>query len=261
MTEPVGTGGQVASDSSGTTDNTPAQTNGVSGSTAQTTGNGPVASVEESFFDPASIQDKPELLAAYKQMQGSYTKAMQKSKEHLPMVDAYRQFQADPVGTMQRLAQQYGQRVIPIGEEQPKDFNPTSWDDVKQHFFNEFKKEMAPVFNEVRDLKKQNVETYLDGHFPDWREYEGQMMETLQANPTLVKDPEKLYRASVPEHVLEARYTAKAMQKIKATSANAQVSGGTTTTRPTQQVPAGPLSFNQAVEAAKAKLAQRGIAG
>lgn len=258
MADPVGTGGQAAPDSSGTTGNAPTQTNGGSGSTAQTTGNGPVASVEESFFDPASIQDKPELLAAYKQMQGSYTKAMQKAKGYEPQVQAYNQFIADPVGTMQRIASQYGQRVIPIGDEQPKDFNPTSWDDVRDHFFKEFKKEMAPVFNEVRDLKKQNVETYLDSNFPDWRDYEDAMMATLQANPTLVRDPEKLYRASVPEHVLESRYTAKAMAKLKAGAANAQVSGGTTTTRPTQQTPTGPLTFNQAVEVAKQKLAARG---
>ena len=261
MADLPATGGQVAPDSIGTTGNTPAQSNGVSGNTVQTTGNGPVASVEESFFDPASIQDKPELLAAYKGMQSSYTRAMQKAKGYEPQVQAYNQFMQDPVGTMQRLAAQYGQRVIPIGDEQPKDFNPTSWDDVKQHFFQEFKKEMQPVFGELRDLKKQNVETYLDNHFPDWREHEQSMMETLQANPTLVKDPEKLYRASVPPEVLEARYTQKAMQKLKSSAANAQVSGGTTTTRPTQQTPTGPLSFDQAVIAAKAKLAARGIAG
>jgi len=259
MTETAVTNGQAAPDSAGTTGNAPEGTQG-SGSVAQTTGNGPVADAE-SFFDPASIQDKPELLAAYKQMQGQFTKAMQGISPHRQKIEAYDNFLRDPVGTIRQLATQYGINVVERGQETstPTDQEFKSWDDVKKHFFDEFKREMLnPVVNEVRSLKKQSVEMQLDSQHPDWRTYEGEMLGLLKQHPTLVNNPSMLYRLAVPDNVIEARATKAAMQKLKGTTENAQVSGGTTV-RQTQQAPSGPLTFDQAVEIARKKVQSMGL--
>lgn len=259
MTETTTTTGQATTDSAGTTVSAPAGNQGTSGSSSQTTGNGPDAGAVESFFDPASIQDKPELLAAYKQMQGSYTKAMQGMSSHRQKIDAYDAFLRDPVGTLRQLAPSYGLNLVERGQEQPQEQDFKSWEDVKKHFFDEFKKEMLnPVVNEVRSLKKQSVEMQLDSQFPDWRTYEGEMMGVLKQHPTLVNNPALLYRMSVPPEVIEARATKAAMQKLKGTTESAQVSGGTTV-RQTQQAPSGPLSFDQAVELARKKVQSMGL--
>ena len=60
---------------------------------------------EDSFFDPKDIQDKPELVAAYKQMQRAFTKKMQGIKDRAGKADAYDAFNRDPIGNMQAMAQ------------------------------------------------------------------------------------------------------------------------------------------------------------
>ncbi len=260
MTDTTASNGQAAADPTGTTANAPGGSNGASVSSAQTTGNGPDAAAIESFFDPASIQDKPELMAAYKQMQGSYTKRMQEYAKHRPKIDAYDNFERNPVGTMQQLAAQYGYQLVQRGQDQTQDQNFQSWDDVEKHFFEKFKKqELQPVVREVQNLKKQSIEMQLDKDFPDWRTFEGEMMEKLREHPSLVSDPATLYRMSVPAEVLEARAYKAAMQKLKGATEHAQVAGGSSTAKQTSQAPTGPMTFDQAVKFAQRKLQQQGI--
>jgi len=261
MAETDAGGGQAAADSTGTTVHAPDASAGTSGSSAQTTGNGPDAGAIESFFDPTSIADKPELQAAYKQMQGSFTKRMQEMAKHRPKIDAYDRFEKDPMGTMRQLAAQYGWQLVQNGQnqEQSKDWSPQTWDDVLGKAKQEVMKDMKPVFEEITNLKKQNVETYLDNKFPDWRTYEPQMLETLQAHPSLVKDPDALYRLAVPTEVWQARATKEAMAKLAAKGEQAKISGGNATTKPTPSGPTGKLTFDQAVQAAKEKLAAQGL--
>lgn len=259
MTETVTAGGQAQADSTGTTAAAPVQAQ-PSGGQAQTTGNGSGAVAEESFFDPRSIEGKPELQAAYKQMQGEFTRRMQAQRAReadLKLVDQFRQ---NPLATLQQYANQLGVKLIQGEvEAQNKEFNPQSWDDVKKHFFDQFQKEMLnPLTSEVRDLKRQNIEAQLTSNHPDWRTYEEPMMETLRKHPTLVNDPDTLYRMSVPPSVLEARATKAAMERLKGATENAQISGGTTKQSTTTQ-PTGKLTFEQAVSAAKAKLASQGM--
>lgn len=262
MTESTQTAGQANADSgNGTTAQAPGAT-AQTGAQAQTTGNGSdAAATVESFFDPASIADKPELLAAYKQMQGSYTKRMQEFASHRQKVDAFDRFQANPIETMRQVAAQYGYQFVqgaPQGDK-PEDFTPQTWDDVLNQAKKVVLKEMEPVFNEVRSLKKQNVETYLDSKFPDWRTYETEMMGLLKDHPSLVHDPERLYRNAVPPEVLEARATKAAMQKLQAKTDNAQVSGSQATSQTTTSTRTGPVTFDQAVEMARSKLAGLGM--
>lgn len=259
MTDTTVTGGQATADSNGTTAGAPNGATATSVSSAQTTGTGPVADAIESFFDPASIAGKPELEAAYKQMQGSYTKRMQEFAKHRSKVDAYDQFMQNPMEMLQQLAPQYGLQIVPRDQGQQQDQDFKSWDDVKSHFFKEFQREfMNPLSAEVKNLKKQNIESHLDANFSDWRTYESEMMETLQKHPTLVNDPSTLYRMSVPKEVLEARAMKDAMQKLRGATDSAQVSGGTTV-RQTTQAPSGPMSFEQAVEFARKKIAGQGL--
>jgi hypothetical protein len=260
MTDTTASNGQAAADSIGTTANAPEGSTGASVSSAQTTGNGPDAAAIESFFDPASIADNPQLMAAYKQMQGSYTKRMQEYAKHRPKVEAYDRFERDPVGTMRQLAAQYGLQVVERGQEQSQEQEFKSWDDVQQHFFKEFeKKYLNPVVNEVKSLKKQSIESHLDSKFSDWRTYEPEMMEKLREHPSLVNDPDTLYRISVPQEVWEARATKAAMQKLKGATEHAQVAGGSSTAKQTSQAPTGPMTFDQAVKFAQQKLQQQGI--
>lgn len=200
-------------------------------------------------------------MSAYKQMQGEFTKRMQGFRSKQNDLQLVEQFRANPMAVLQQLAPQYGMRLIQSGQDEPsnKDWNPQSWDDVKTHFFEEFKKEqLAPLVSEVRDLKKQNIEQYLTTNHPDWRTYEDSMMDTLRKHPTLVSDPDTLYRMSVPANVIESRATAAALAKLKGATENAQVSGGTNK-QATSFEPTGKLSFNEAVEVAKKRLAMKGL--
>jgi hypothetical protein len=85
------------------------------------------------------------------------------------------------------------------------------------------------------------------------------MVENLQSHPTLAKDPDLLYRLSVPQEVLEARATKAAMEKLRNGSQNAQVSGSSATVKSGSQKPAGKMTVNEAAEFARAQLAKQGI--
>lgn len=261
-----GTAAAPSMPASGTTAAAPSSGTGTPGSTAQTTGNGPEPSATaiESFFDPASIAGKPELELAYKQMQAQFTKRMQAVAKDKTKVEAYDRFQSDPLGVMRQIAAQYGYQFVQGppnggGNGTPEAWNPQSWDDVMARAKELVLEEMKPVFDEVRGLKKQNIETYMDSKYADWRTYETEMMETLRAHPSLVGDPDKLYRLSVPPEVLEARATKAAMARLQATTQQSQVSGPSTTQAPTSAAPTGPMSFQQAVEHAKKQLAAKGL--
>jgi RecG-like helicase len=250
--------GQADADSTGTTADA---SNGVSEGSGSQNQKAASGADEDSFFDPKSIADKPELQSAYKQMQGAFTKKTQALKAHQAKVEAYDRFIASPVDTMRQLAEQYGYKMVQAAQDKQgdEDWNPKSWDDVMAEAENRVIKKMAPVYNELRELKKRNVEQYLDTQHPDWRTYEDDMMQKLQAHPSLVNDPDALYRLAVPEEVMQAMATKAAMAKLKTTSDHGSVSGGSRTTRSTTQEPSGPLSFDQAVEFARKKLERQGI--
>lgn len=261
MAEPVSSQGQVATaDPTRTTAAAPEAKQGQSAPQAQATPSGSGEAVE-SFFDPKSIEHSPELKAAYKQMQSKFTKEMQRIKESGKKVEAYDSFIANPMTAMQQLAQQYGYNLVQKNPTAPaEDDAPKTWADVYARAKEEVLKEMKPVLSEVRHLKQQNVEQYLDNNFADWRTYESEMLETLKTHPTLANDPDKLYRLSVPDEVWEARATKAAMQKLKASTDAGQISGANTA--PKQATTEGPpkgASFNDVVNWAKDRLAKTGM--
>jgi len=257
--EPGQTEGQVSEGTQeGTTQATPAGEEGQSVTSTQTTGTGS-AGADESFFDPTSIQDSPELMKAYKQMQSAYTKKSQTFKEAQKKVEAYDAFQANPQAYLQQLAQQYGYSLNQPHKGNGESWEPQTWEDVVSHTREELMKDFQPILSELNELKKSNLEKTLDDSCPDWRIYEDDMMTNLKSHPSLVKDPVKLYRMSVPEEVLNSQATQRALKKLQTKTDNAQVSGGSTTTKTANSLPRGPLSFNDAVKAAEAKLAADGV--
>jgi len=260
MAELEGAAGQAAGASTEPTQAAPTQTAGEqSAATAQTTSAGPDG-VEESFFDPKSLEGKPELQTAYKQMQGKFTKRMQEFKQHKTKVEAYDSFIKDPMGAMKQVAQQYGFKLVQDpGDGKKQDWNPQSWDDVMAEAENRVLKRMEPVVGELRQMKQQNVEAYLDNNHSDWRTYEDDMVGMLQKHPSLAQDPDLLYRMSVPSEVLEARAAKAALQKLKNSGESGQISGTSTATKQTTDAPPKGGTFNDYVAFAKAKLAKQGI--
>ena len=260
--------GQAAADPTGATAEAPAGDGEQSVALSQTTESGPDSGGVESFFDPKSIEGKPELQAAYKQMQGEFTKRLQGISGSQTKIDAYNAFESDPLGYMRNLATQYGWNLIEGGQGEGKpegEFNPNTWDDVKQHFLAEARKELArefaPLTNEVRNLKKQSTEAQLDKDYPDWRTYETQMTDLLVKHPTLVNDHDSLYRMAVPKELAEQRATKAALAKIKGGTANAEIGGNKTTSVPTSERPPKFENIAEAAKWAKNHLESKGITG
>ncbi|MHA2064360.1 MAG: hypothetical protein ACXABY_08265 [Candidatus Thorarchaeota archaeon] len=226
---------------------------------------------EQTFFDPNQVPD--ELQPAYKSMQGAFSKKMEALSANRQKVEAYDAFTADPVGQLQRLASQYGltvsraeaaQQLQQQGQQQQQNWEPQSWDEVlnraEDQAYNRIKQDLGPVFQEMQSIKKQGIEQQLNDIDPTWRQYEEEMMGNLKTHPTLANDAGLLYKLSVPNEVMESRATQKALTKLEAKGKAAQVSGSSTTTKqPKTGLPDKPVSFDEAVKAAKAKMAEEGI--
>jgi len=229
------------------------------------------AAEEDTFFDPKSLP--PELMAAYKGMQGSYTRKMQElskirteASEKVALVDRFR---ANPMATLASLAGQMGLQLVrpdgqpaqifgqPGGQSGPpstpsQDWEPQNWaeviDQVKAATRAEIMAEFEPYFREVQGMRKNTVERQLDESDPGWREDEESMLSALRDHPTLAKDPALLYRMSVPQNVLEARASQAALKKLQAKGQAAQVAGGSRTGRKPSTAP--PDTFSSVAEAA-----------
>ena len=231
---------------------------------AATDGAGPQQQAEETFFDPESIKDNPELMTAYKQMQKAFTKKTQGIKEVQHKAEAYDQFNADPMQYMQTLAKQMGYSLNPAGQQQQEpgqseEWQPETWTDVlskaKTEARADIMKELEPYIGQLQDIRKQNIEKVLDNDAPDWREHEDSMMATLKKHPSMVNDPIALYRLSVPQEVLMSRATQQVLKKMEAKAKSAGTSGISTTRNKNDNTIAEPSSFDEAVKFAKAKLA------
>jgi len=252
----------------GTTDAAPAGDEGQSISPDRTTASGPDQGAQgESFFDPKSIEHDPNLVAAYKGMQGTFSKKMDGIRDNQQKIDAYNQYIADPMGTVRQIAAQNGMTLVNGQPEQTggEEFSPQSWADVVSHVTDQVRAEMTqqyePLVGEVKNLKQQNIEQYLDNKYSDWKTYESEMIGVLQAHPSMAHDPDKLYQMSLPPEVLEARATERALKKLKGSTDAAMVPGTKRATQTTSDRPTGSLSFDDAVKFAKGQLASQGITG
>lgn len=233
---------------------------------AQTTSTGSVA---ETFFDPESIKGKPELEAAYKQMQGEFTRRTTELKKHEQKIKAYDSFAANPAKAIQEMAVQMGFKLTKAeataiaNEQTPNEFNPNSWEDVFKMAEERAEKrvlgKLEPFVNKVKETAQSQTEKLLDENCSDWRVYEDKMMKNLQSHPTLVDDPVMLYRLSVPPEVLESRATQQALRKMQDKVLSSELSSGSTTTQQASDKPKGPMKFDDAVKYAKAAVAAKGL--
>ena len=112
-TEPGASEGTTGSGSEGTTAPDPGTSDGQSAAGTSPDGQATApdsGTTEETFFDPKSIEGKPELQAAFKQMQGVFTKKMQGISDVRKKAEAFEAFQQNPMQALERMARQMGQR-------------------------------------------------------------------------------------------------------------------------------------------------------
>lgn len=223
---------------------------------------------EDTFFDLNELPE--ELMPAYKQMQSAYTKKAQAYAADKHKIEAYNNFEQNPLASLQMLAQQFGYQLLQPGQQQrPGDneqpnFEPQTWDEVlakaEEQAEARVLKRLEPLIGKVQQLQQSNTEAYLDNTFPDWRQYEDSMAALLKTHPTLANDPGTLYKMAVPDEVMKARAAKSALAKIQANAANAQVSNQSTSRQPATPNLDRPPSFNEAVEIARTRIAQgRGV--
>jgi hypothetical protein len=224
---------------------------------------------------------KGQLEAFMKNIQGDYTRKNQALSETRRKVEAYNAFESDPRGTITQLAQQMGFKLVPAdstGQDAQSDQyqgwtpdkgNPESWKDVTAYLGSMVEglmkkhvgSNMAPVFQQLQEYRKNTIESRLNDIDPSWRQYEESMMSNLSKYPAMANDVELLYRASVPSEVLESRATQKAQARMQNKIKSSQVSGGSTTRTKAeeQNISSKPRSFEEAYQLAKDTLAKQGI--
>ena len=221
-------------------------------------------------FDPESIKDSPELQKAFKQMQGDYTRKTSEIsgiKKYAPLIES---FQNDPVGTLQKLNQQYGIGQEPAPDNQGPDFenfDPQNWGDVvsalKQAIMPELSQSIGqkyqPVYDKVQEMTKTDIETKLDKVDPEWRNYQANMQAVLQHHPTMVNDVKTLYRMSVPQDQWEAKATQAALKKLKSAADGSRVSGASQTKTVPSDGPKRGATWEESIAYAKADMARNGI--
>ena len=216
-------------------------------------------SEELTFFDPESIKGHPELEPAYKQMQAAFVKKTQAIASDRAKIEAYNNFEANPMNMLQNLAQQYGYQLTQgqLEQQQQQEFEPETWDDVlkaaEERAEKRVMEKFAPVINKVESLQQRNIETYMDTNHPDWRTYEDEMTEVVKKHPTLAQDPDLLYEMALPSNIRNARASKAALAKIQAGTGAAQISGGSSTTKQVSDAPKRGMTFAEAVEYAKKK--------
>lgn len=270
---PVEAEGQ-AQVSEGTAEGQSAQAQAEPGSAA-----GGEGAEEPTFFDPRTVPE--ELMPAYKQMQGAFTKRTKELAGQRQKVEAYDAFMNDPTANLQRMASQYGMHLVPVGQTPnapvaqgtqateagiPADWQPNSWGEVFQkaaeyvrpQIEREMMQRMNPVFQNVQRVTASQIEHQLDQIDSQWRVYEDDMMSTLRDHPTLVNDVSKLYRLSVPEDVHRSRAVQDALKQVEKRGLASKTHGKSTVQ--SKPAPRKIESFHDAVQAAKQQLTEQGIA-
>ena len=194
---------------------------------------------ETTFFDPTAVPD--ELQPAYKNMQGQFTKKMQGLSDSRQKVDAYDQFMANPEQSLRQLANQYGvqfgnQQAAPTAPESQENWEPKSWNELldraDERAESRIMGRLAPVLNpmmeELKTVKKSETQRTLDAAWPEWRQYETEMVEVLKKHPTLHDDPLTLAQLATPTDVKESRAYKKALDTLqkKVSSSKVATSSG-----------------------------------
>jgi hypothetical protein len=233
----------------------------------------------EEVFDPQAYQERlnalpPEareaVLSLARSYQADYTRKMQEIsgmrtdvQQNQHAAQLMQALQANPQGTIQMLAQQYGVNMgAPAdgngaGQSDPADWQPKNWQDARQTIaqeaVNQVLQQLQPVIQQTQEAKQSTIEAQLNDIDPAWKRYEPQMIRTLQMHPTLSSNPEMLYRMSVPAEVLESRATQRALKLLQSKTSSGRVSNPTGNVRKptTELAPAATIqaAYEQAKQA------------
>lgn len=227
------------------------------------------APAEPTFFDPKDLN--PDLLPAYRHMQGTFTRKMQEISGDRDLLQQARAFMADPVTGLQQLAAQHGftltraqAQAVAADQGQPAGWDPRSgesppdWETLlsvaESRSRERLMQEFGPVVQNVHRLQAQSVEQQLNSIDPEWKTYEPKMRDLLKETPSLGNNIQRLYNlALLEEGVFESRAVKIAQDRLRASASAARVGGTSTTT--SQPAPKKVNSFDDAVEEARRQLA------
>jgi hypothetical protein len=212
------------------------------------------------FFDPNNVPE--ELMPAYKNMQKAFTSKTQAIANDRQKIQQYDDFMANPMASINKLAQQYGFQLSPQGGQpadqgqQAEDFAPQTWDEVfnalEQRLLPKIQSNMQPIVNSVQEITQKNIEKQLTSIDPNWKLYEDEMQTLLQTHPYMAQDVNLLYRSAVPAAVLNQKAVQAALKKINNKVKGSTVHGSSTSKTETPAIEV--KSFSDAVRFAKEKL-------
>ena len=241
---------------------------------------------------PEEHRDTLKQLMAKKErdMQGAYTKKTQAVGANRQKLEAYEAFERDPHNTLARVASQLGYQLTPAGGGQPggqpgqpaqpasrfadPNYQPQTWGELASEIRSSIAADLVPqivaqlggqmsnviqpLARSVEQITSATISQKLDQVDPNWRLYEDDIKATMRQNPTLIQTDDgirKLYLMSVPEDVIAARYTQRAVTKIN-DRVNASKPGSRSQVNQAAPAAKKASNFNDAVAIAKEQLAK-----
>ena len=183
------------------------------------------------FMNPNEVP--PELKEAFKRMQRSFTKAMQKLAGEREKVELAEKILENPDKAIEIIAEATGRK---LNEQRDEYVDDETANYVKNIAVEAIKPLLNQLGSEVAQLKVSLVQTYLDNQYPDWYLYENEMAELLQKHPSLGNDLDKLYLLAKSAH--EEVNRSRTLSQKKPTSSTKPSSGRAEeeTIRPTKDL-------------------------
>jgi len=152
---------------------------------------------EVNFLDPNELP--AELKPAFKRMQASFTRAMQKLSGEREKVAMYDKLMENPQQAVELLAQKVGLSVNKAGKVDPAE-QGVEETDTARWIRKIVQDELQPAVNAMKAeqgaFKAQSAISYLDKTYPDWYLYEDIMAEMVKRHPSLRDDLDNLYTLS-----------------------------------------------------------------
>ena len=151
---------------------------------------------EDKFMNPNELP--PELKPAFKKMQASFTRAMQKLSGERDKIELADKLLENPKEALRILSEKAG---ITVDTPRPAD-SPASdtekW--VQEKALAAIQPMLKQLGSELASVKVQLAETYLTNMHPDWYLYENEMGALIKQHPSLATDLDKLYELAKHGH-------------------------------------------------------------
>jgi len=152
---------------------------------------------ETQFLNPNDLPE--ELKPAFKKMQASFTRAMQKVAGDKDKVEMYDKLMNDPERAVEILAAKVGLKVSKEGAVTKDKTSDSEADSETVRFIKKLiQDELAPRLEgfkqEQAKLAAQAKIVQLNEEHPDWYLYEDIMVDLVKEHPSLKEDTTKLYK-------------------------------------------------------------------